>query len=455
MFNAPDTTIGGAAAGDRNYITGGDSGIWALIQGPPNLVIRNNFVGTDMSGTAPLSPPSDYGITVDSVEGAGAQVIGNRIALAGSGVDAMQLQGSDALVQDNLLGVGPAGENLGLGADGIRSFNLHDSTITGNTIGNNYLTGLSLEGDTNNIVQGNLIGTDSVGGDQGGGAARGVLVTSLGIDASTGNTIGGDTTAEENVISNQAGDAIEVRNEGDLQPVPPGALLRNDANVFAGNRGSNNGSTASDLFLGLFDDLNDLGEGPGNPAATGPNAGIQTPVVTVTGPNLTRGTATVGATIRVFAKATASPGELGALLGTGTAGADGKWVVNHNSGQVAGALVTANQTTASAGSSEFAAPLATDATAPQTTITAGPKAKLKAKKTVAASFSFSSEVGASFQCKLDAGAFVACGSPALRKLKLGTHSFQVRAVDLAGNADASPATRSVKVVKKKKKKKGK
>ena len=63
-----------------------------------------------------------------------------------------------------------------------------------------------------------------------------------------------------------------------------------------------------------------------------------------------------------------------------------------------------------------------------------------------ASFTFSgSDPGgsgvASFECKLDAGAFAPCPSPKeLSDLGDGAHSFEVRAVDQAGNADASPAS---------------
>jgi hypothetical protein len=47
---------------------------------------------------------------------------------------------------------------------------------------------------------------------------------------------------------------------------------------------------------------------------------------------------------------------------------------------------------------------------------------------------------------------VTCTSPFGGKVKKGTHTFSVFAVDIAGNEDATPATASWKVKKKKKKK---
>ncbi|HEY2935724.1 MAG TPA: hypothetical protein VGJ25_03940, partial [Gaiellaceae bacterium] len=78
-----------------------------------------------------------------------------------------------------------------------------------------------------------------------------------------------------------------------------------------------------------------------------------------------------------------------------------------------------------------------DSTAPETTIGTGPS---NPSTSGSASFSFSSEAGASFECALDAGAFAACISPhGYTSLADGSHTFQVRAKDAAGNTDASPA----------------
>jgi hypothetical protein len=68
----------------------------------------------------------------------------------------------------------------------------------------------------------------------------------------------------------------------------------------------------------------------------------------------------------------------------------------------------------------------------------------KSGKPAKAKFFFSGSGGAgglTFECKLDDGAFRSCGSPIFyKRLKPGRHSFEVRAVDRAGNKDPIPAS---------------
>ena len=83
-----------------------------------------------------------------------------------------------------------------------------------------------------------------------------------------------------------------------------------------------------------------------------------------------------------------------------------------------------------------------DTLAPDTQITGHPA---ESSSSANASFSFSGSDGgsgvASFECRLDSGAFAACTSPKQYSgLADGSHSFEVRAKDQAGNLDASPAS---------------
>ena len=96
-------------------------------------------------------------------------------------------------------------------------------------------------------------------------------------------------------------------------------------------------------------------------------------------------------------------------------------------------------------------------TAPETTISKGPKKKVTTKgRKAPVTFRFSSSAaGATFECALVKKAkkgkktpkpkFKSCTSPRKLKLKPGKYSFSVRAVN-AGLTDPSPATASFRVV---------
>src|SRR6202008_1189963 len=79
-----------------------------------------------------------------------------------------------------------------------------------------------------------------------------------------------------------------------------------------------------------------------------------------------------------------------------------------------------------------------DTVAPDTTITTSPATVTSG---TGATFGFSAtETGVTFQCKLDGDAFGPCTSPrSYSGLSAGAHTFQVRATDLAGNGDPTPA----------------
>jgi hypothetical protein len=86
-----------------------------------------------------------------------------------------------------------------------------------------------------------------------------------------------------------------------------------------------------------------------------------------------------------------------------------------------------------------------DAPVPNTKIKSGPSAKTAASR---ASFRFiSTEVGSSFQCKLDRKPWRVCESPwSYYGVKVGRHVFKVKATDAAGSVDPTPAIRTWRVI---------
>ncbi len=301
---------------------------------------------------------------------------------------------------------------------------------------------------------GNFIGTDAGGVDQGAGTSLGVLAS-----GSADHTIGGTTAASENVIKNVSSDAIRV------------SVPNIDRITIGRNRGLSNGTVANDLFIDLGPD------GPGN--AGGPNASIAAPPVTAGAtPTAISGTALPGALINVYlTPATAGnvPADIIGFAGTATADGSGAWALACPSPSCAAALpgsgqITANQTDANGNSSELSAAVTyaplqpgpgdgpgdppgeaqppadppADTDPPETSFTKRVKRLLKSSSV---RFRYGAdESGATFECKLDRRPFKPCGSSRrLRNLRNGRHTFQVRAIDLAGNVYLSMARVRFKV----------
>ncbi len=425
-------TIGGSHLGDANVIQGGTFGIFA--EGN-DTTIQGNLVGLDPAGTVKTGAPSAYGIHVADPVNHEARLFSNRVAVggtAGSGSGGIEVSGEDAVLHGNVVGVGTGGENVGGPGFGIHVVGEGgeiggSSSDNGNTVAHAAEGGIDIAGGRNNVLENNTLTDDG----------RGVLVHQLDANSgseASGNVIGGDTTATANTISDSTNDAIEIMPRAIFAAGAPNA-----DNVVGVNTGSNNGSTADDLFV-------DLGfDGPGN--NSGANDNISAPSVTSAGASTIRGAdAQAGATIRVFTRPAGAVGSLGAYVGSATAAADGTWAVTAGSALANDVRVVATQTRTTDGTSELSDERAVDAVAPNTTITSGPSAN---SLDTTPTFTFtSSKAGSTFQCKVDAGAYASCASPrTTAALGYGAHTFTVRATDASGNTDASPATRSFTVAK--------
>jgi serine/threonine-protein kinase len=146
------------------------------------------------------------------------------------------------------------------------------------------------------------------------------------------------------------------------------------------------------------------------------------------------GTAGGGVTVTLFRD--------GAEVGSATADGGGGWSITDDGVSEGTHTYTARASNEN-GTSEPSdgAEVTVDTSAPDTTITDGPEGEVDDAD---ATFEFeSSDEGSSFECQLDGGGFVACESPQeYQDLAVGPHTFDVRAIDAAGNVDQSPNSRA-------------
>jgi hypothetical protein len=428
---AGDVTIGGTAAGAANYIAGGSYGIYQ--ENSDGFQALGNVIGRRPGG-AGVTGTGTAGIFLFSFGSTGRETVeGNTIRVDGGAGIEQRFGGADI-----------AGNSIEEGQYGILTFGspaaAGSNVIKENTIANAELNAVLIKNE-NNLLAGNLIEGSSLAAIRIEGATG------------TGTLIGGDLESEENEISGNGGDAIEV-----VDPEDTDTQIKR-------NFGSGNG--------GLFIDLG--ANGPGN-SISGPNAGIQPPSIDSAKLAGASGSGALpGAEVRVFRKATASPGEIESFLGKAKADGSGNWTVTYLAAIPGETRIAATQS-ALEGTSELAfattepapktggdgskdqkektppakkpgktkKPGKSKGGVPETTITKGPRGRTHARK---ARFKFvSSETGAKFECKLDRQKFKPCKSPkTYKKLKPGRHVFKVRAVK-GKNIDPTPAKRKFKIV---------
>ncbi len=204
-------TVGGNLAADRNILSGNDnSGVRLTTSSATNNLVIGNFVGTDVSGTVDLGNTS-YGVVMDA--GANNNTIG---------------------------GTSAAERNV----------------ISGN---NSFGVRFGGAGTSNNVVQGNYIGTD-VSGALALGNSTGVVND----NSATSNRIGGVSAGAGNLIAYNTNRGVAMVSAGDIN------------NPILGNAIHSNGSLAIDLGSPNGVTLNDAGD-----ADTGSNNYQNFPVLTL------------------------------------------------------------------------------------------------------------------------------------------------------------------------------
>jgi hypothetical protein len=433
--DAGPVLVGGPTAGDRNVVAGSTFGI-SEGTGHGALTIRNNYLGTNAAGSAGL-PATNNAVALAGTLVAPSVLRDNVITHAAGTGSAVGISGTGATVTGNSIGVGSGGQNLPMG--GAIRVTGNDNVIGGtgpgdaNVIGNsNLVAAISVDAGDGNTILGNLIGVD------GNSVARpnfaGIRIrTNFGIEA-TNNVVGGDQAAEENVISNSTKDAVLIAGTG-------------SGNSVLRNTGASNGQQFIDV--GSQGGNDSEGNGPGNPGPE--NGSVLAPQISGTPTTLSAaGAAAPNAVVRVFITPSADgtdPNAISEFVGQATADGAGAWTLTYSSPIPNDSRIAATQTLTNGSTGELTtATTVADATPPQTSIDSGPSGAIA---DATPTWTFSSEPGATFECRMDGGTFAPCTSPFTPPAPLadGQHTFRVRAVDNspAQNVDPTPATRTVTV----------
>jgi hypothetical protein len=209
---ANGNTIGGTSAGAGNLISGNtNAGIYLENPGVTNNVVQGNYIGTDVSGTTALTM-QQFGVYV--LDGASGNTIGGTTPGARNVISGNQQYGvyilnpgtSNNFVLGNTIGPDVTGTKaIGNGGFGIGINNASANFIGGTSAGAGNLIsgnpgfsyGIATFGASNNVIQGNYIGTDFSG--------KAVLAngfTGIALElGSIGNLVGGTTAGAGNLIS--------------------------------------------------------------------------------------------------------------------------------------------------------------------------------------------------------------------------------------------------------------
>ena len=227
--------VGGDTAAERNVISGNEARGIMILEGGEHTV-SGNYIGTNHSGAVALHNV-DGGIYIDHSAGntIGGDTPGERNVISGNWDDGIEIGGetaTDNVVSGNYIGTNAAGTSALANAWQGVWLSAPSNTIGGDTTGErNIISGngshgivISGLGATSNTISGNYVGTDY----------NGVLAVpntqqGISIDNSAGNTIGGDTAGERNVISGNGGYGIYIYGPGAIGNTISGNYIGIDA----------------------------------------------------------------------------------------------------------------------------------------------------------------------------------------------------------------------------------
>ncbi|HEY7113259.1 MAG TPA: FG-GAP-like repeat-containing protein, partial [Thermoanaerobaculia bacterium] len=205
--------IGGTTAAARNVISG-VQGPGVNLSGGSGIMVRGNFIGTNLAGTAAVANQSE-GIYVFGSTGAtiGGTAAGTGNLVSGNGNAGIRIDTTGHVVQGNRIGTDVTGAlAIGNGTAGLISyFNAGPNTIggtaagAGNLVSGNAGDGIQLANNAaaDLVVQGNRVGTNAAGTGAVPNTAHGIHLVGI-----SQTTIGGSGTGEGNLVSGNGGHGL-------------------------------------------------------------------------------------------------------------------------------------------------------------------------------------------------------------------------------------------------------
>jgi hypothetical protein len=211
------TQIGGANPGEGNVISGNTGNGIQLVSAADATIIGNR-IGTTPDGLAALPNGTGgvLGSTAGILAGGGSIQIGGTLPGEGNTISGNVGLGIEVLsdgvqIENNYIGVGVDGSTAipnsgGISIEDVTGVQVVGNVISGNSVapaapgpfdGNGILGGGTLTGAVDTLVQGNVIGLASDGTTPVPNQQHGIYFAAPG----SGNTIGGDSLGEGNIIS--------------------------------------------------------------------------------------------------------------------------------------------------------------------------------------------------------------------------------------------------------------
>jgi parallel beta-helix repeat protein len=212
-----DIQIGGSDPNDRNLVSGNQYAGVDLLLG--SGTVQGNYIGTDWTGTAPL--PNTYGIAIEA-DGShvGGTAAGEGNLISGNTTYGIFIMSANNVVEGNLIGTdytGTAALGNGLFGIDIKNEVSTNNTIGGTTAGSrNVISGQTAAGavgiEIDHGAANNTIQGNYIGTNVTGTSALPNASSGIVIKDSSGTHIGGTTAGARNVISGNGVHGVHTLN---------------------------------------------------------------------------------------------------------------------------------------------------------------------------------------------------------------------------------------------------